>query len=276
MSGFRRYSPMLILVAGIANVSVASWTLMATSPPPTSPVRPAATALPAVASADLLPAKPRVPLPLPPSAPKAVPAKATAATAANDPKSAPVRRIPAAGVPKASPTHVAAKPKATPKPRPKPKPKPRPAVRVETPTQRGTRILGSLHYDWQRLGYRIVFLAEKHGYLGLTDEGTHTITIWVRTRETDLVLSHTIAHEIGHALDFSQGNLAKHKSYLLLRGLSATTPWRGCDGCTDYATPAGDWAEVFAYWLAGPGDYRSKMGPPPDAAHMKAIAQLYK
>jgi hypothetical protein len=52
--------------------------------------------------------------------------------------------------------------------------------------------------------------------------------------------------------------------------------WYGCDGCTDYRSPAGDWAEVFAYWLAGPGDFRSQMGPPPDAAHMALIAQLYR
>jgi hypothetical protein len=149
------------------------------------------------------------------------------------------------------------------------------AVRAETPNQRGQRVLASLHYNWQRMGYRIVFLPERQGYLGFTDGGTKTVTIWVRRSETDLVLAHSIAHELGHVLDFTQGSAAKHAAYLTLRNLSPTTGWYGCNGCTDYRTPAGDWAEVFAYWLAGPGDFRSQMGPPPSAVRMKAIAQLY-
>ncbi|MDX6217045.1 MAG: hypothetical protein QOG99_2629 [Frankiales bacterium] len=148
-------------------------------------------------------------------------------------------------------------------------------VRIETPNQRGQRVLASLHYNWQRMGYRIVFLPERQGYLGFTDGGTKTVTIWVRRSETDLVLAHSIAHELGHVLDFTQGSAAKHAAYLTLRNLSPTTSWYGCNGCTDYRTPAGDWAEVFAYWLAGPGDFRSQMGPPPSAERMKAIAQLY-
>jgi hypothetical protein len=89
------------------------------------------------------------------------------------------------------------------------------------------------------------------------------------------VLAHTIAHELGHVLDFTQGNPAKHASYLTLRGINPLTPWFGCSGCTDYRTPAGDWAEVFAYWLAGPGDFRSQMAPAPNAVQMSAIRLLY-
>ncbi len=153
---------------------------------------------------------------------------------------------------------------------------PAPPVRVETPTQRGMRVLASLHYDWQRLGYRIVFLPEKKGLLGFTDGGRKTVTIWVRRKQSDLILAHTIAHELGHVLDFTHGSDAKHAAYLTLRGLNPLADWYGCNGCTDYRTPAGDWAEVFAYWLAGPGDFRSEMGPPPGPAQMKAIAQLYR
>jgi hypothetical protein len=159
--------------------------------------------------------------------------------------------------------------------KPAPRPKPKPAFPLETPNHRGQRVLASLHYDWQQLGYRIVFLADKKGYLGYTDGATKTVTIWIRRSEPDLVLAHTIAHELGHALDFSRGSAAKHAAYLTMRGLNPTSNWYGCNGCTDYRTPAGDWAEVFAYWLAGPGDFRSEMGPAPDKAHMLAIAQLY-
>ena len=213
----------------------------------------------------------------PAPAPAAVPAQQPEVPAlprVTRPKPRPKPRLaakPAARKPVAKP-----KPATKPRPRPetKPKPKPRP-VRTESAQQRGQRVLTSLHYDWQRLGYRIVFLPERRGYLGYTDGATKTITIWVRTRETDVVLAHTIAHELGHALDFAHNNAAKHAAYLTLRGINPTTDWYGCNGCTDYRSPAGDWAEVFAYWLAGPGDFRSQMGPPPDKAHMAAISQLY-
>lgn len=146
---------------------------------------------------------------------------------------------------------------------------------TETPHQRGQRLLASLHYDWKRLGYRIVFLPEKRGYLGFTDGKVKLVTIYVRTRESDLVLAHSIAHELGHVLDFTHGTPAKRAAYLSLRGINPTTAWFGCSGCTDYATPAGDWAEVFAYWLAGPGDFRSQMGQAPNKAQVAAISQLY-
>lgn len=151
-----------------------------------------------------------------------------------------------------------------------------PVERVETDEQRGQRVLASLHYPWQRLGYRIAFLPDKHGYLGLTTPGPNLIQIYVRRSESDLVLSHSIAHELGHALDFSRGSAATRALYLSIRGLPATLTWFGCSGCTDYQTPAGDWAEVFASWLAGPGDFRSMVAGPPGAAQRAALSPLFQ
>ena len=51
--------------------------------------------------------------------------------------------------------------------------------------------------------------------------------------------------------------------------------WFGCDECSDYATPAGDFAEVFEYWLLGPGDFRSQMGPPPSSEQLELLSHLF-
>jgi hypothetical protein len=151
----------------------------------------------------------------------------------------------------------------------------RPVRRVESAAQRGARVLASLRYPYQWLGYRIEFLPDKHGYLGLTRSDQRLIQIYVRSSESDLVLSHSIAHEIGHALDFSRSSLVTHRAYLTIRGLSTSLDWYGCSGCTDYRTPAGDWAEVFAYWLAGPGDFRSQVAGAPSRTQLKALGALF-
>jgi hypothetical protein len=149
-------------------------------------------------------------------------------------------------------------------------------VSTETYLARGTRIYNSFHYDVSKLGYRMVFKPSVHGLLGLTDGTAHTVTVYIRSSESDLVLAHSIAHEIGHALDFSRGSDAKHNLYSSIRHLSTTQFWYGCNNCTDYATPAGDWAEVFAQWLAGPGDFRSQMGGVPTAAQLSQLDDLFR
>jgi hypothetical protein len=146
---------------------------------------------------------------------------------------------------------------------------------VEPYLARGTRAYAALHYDVTLLGYTVVFQPGVGGLLGLTDAGSRTITVYVRTRMSDVVLSHTIAHEIGHALDFTRGTALTHARYLATRRLGGTLAWFGCGSCTDYATPAGDWAEVFATWLAGPGDFRSQLAGPPSAAELRALTPLF-
>ena len=145
---------------------------------------------------------------------------------------------------------------------------------TESPIARGQRIYAALHYDVTRLGYRIVIRPSVNGLLGLTDATARTITVYVRSSESDLVVAHSIAHEIGHALDFTRGSAAKHTLYLTIRHLAAQR-WFGCNDCTDYATPAGDWAEVFAQWLAGPGDFRSRMAGAPSAAQLTLLTPLF-
>ncbi|MCW2599131.1 MAG: hypothetical protein JWM02_960 [Frankiales bacterium] len=148
--------------------------------------------------------------------------------------------------------------------------------RTESAVQRGQRVLASLHYGWQTLGYRFEFLPSRAGYLGLTIPRQKLVQIYVRGSQSDLVLAHSIAHELGHVLDLTRGSGAKRAQYLSIRTLSQRLTWYGCSGCTDYQTPAGDWAEVFAYWLAGPGDFRSQLAAAPASGQLAALGPLFR
>lgn len=147
---------------------------------------------------------------------------------------------------------------------------------AETAAQRGSRVLASLHYDLGRLGYRIEFLPAKGGYLGMTIGSRKLVQIYVRSSQSDLVLAHSIAHEVGHVLDFTRGNESTRAQYLSIRRLDPRLTWYGCSGCSDFRTPAGDWAEVFAYWLAGPGDFRSQMAGAPTNAQLRSLDALFR
>ena len=142
--------------------------------------------------------------------------------------------------------------------------------------QIGRRALASLDYPWQRLGYEVVFAPRRRGLLGYTDAGARTITVYVRPGQAPLELRTTIAHELGHALDFAYGSPERRADYRRFRGLSTSSNWFPCYGCQDYASPAGDYAEVFAYWLAGPGDFRSRLAGPPSRAQLTRLVPIFQ
>lgn len=72
-----------------------------------------------------------------------------------------------------------------------------------------------------------------------------------------------LGHEIGHAVDFSRMGDERRREWMELRSLSG--PWYGCWGCTDFGTPAGDWAEAVGHTITGGlAPWRSQLGPPPD------------
>ncbi|HVM28551.1 MAG TPA: hypothetical protein VM433_12900, partial [Mycobacteriales bacterium] len=142
--------------------------------------------------------------------------------------------------------------------------------------QRGRDALDGLRYPWEELGFSVRFEAWRGGnLLGVTDYDDRTITVFMRPGQSELSLRATLAHEIGHALDFVTGSEQQRSRYLELRGVDPRMPWFPCDGCSDYASPAGDWAEVFALWLVGPGDFRSELAGEPDAATLREIARLF-
>ncbi|MDP9072522.1 MAG: hypothetical protein M3N68_14805 [Actinomycetota bacterium] len=161
---------------------------------------------------------------------------------------------------------------------------PAPLPPVTVPIARGPRaevvraveVLGGLDYPWQRLGFSIVFLAPRRGVLGAAFLEERRIEIYVRPEQEKLELAHVIAHEIGHAVDFTYGTSARRAEWMRLRGLDPAWPWPACPGCPDYATPAGDFAEVFAYWLAGPDSgFKGRLAGPPLPADLEVLTPFF-
>ena len=148
-----------------------------------------------------------------------------------------------------------------------------PAVR--TLQQRGAAALHALDYDWRALGYQVRFEPYTGGRLGRIQRAQRQITVYVRRGQSDLSVRTSLAHELGHALDFEHGTPERRDRYRALRGLSPRGAWFPCDRCDDLGSPAGDFAEVFASWLVGPGDFRSRLKGPPDASQLRALAPLF-
>jgi len=134
--------------------------------------------------------------------------------------------------------------------------------------------LGRISYPWHQLGYRIVFMGPEPGLWGRTSQRSlSTIEIYVRPDESVDMLAHVIAHEIGHAADLVYGNDQRRSLWLELRGISSR-PWFTCSMCQDFTTPAGDFAEIFAYWQLG--DFsRSQLGPTPTPAQLSQLTPLF-
>jgi len=147
---------------------------------------------------------------------------------------------------------------------------------TDPPTAAGrvSEALARISYPWRQLGYRIVFLGPEAGMWGRTSQRSlSTIDIYVRPDESVDMLAHVVAHEIGHAVDLVYGTDQRLSLWLELRGISPR-PWFTCSMCQDFSTPAGDFAEVFAYWQLG--DFsRSELAPPPTPAQLSQLSTLF-
>jgi hypothetical protein len=139
----------------------------------------------------------------------------------------------------------------------------------------GEQALAMIDYPWQSLGWTIEFKPGPPGYLGLAVGPERRVEIYVRDSHSVTDVAHTLAHEIGHAVDLTYGIEYRRSEYRRLRGLDPDSDWFGCDACSDYATPAGDFAEVFEYWLLGGGDFRSRLAGPPTAAELEILSTLF-
>lgn len=121
-------------------------------------------------------------------------------------------------------------------------------------------------------GWKAEFLPSRPGLLGVADGGTKTVTVYVRDGRPTRLVAADYAHEVGHAVDFTYGTDDRRAQWMDIRGYGQQT-WFGCNMCTDYQTPAGDFAEVFAYWRVG-SVWRSQMAGPPDQAQLQRLVPL--
>jgi hypothetical protein len=144
-------------------------------------------------------------------------------------------------------------------------------------TRRGQQALSTLKDDGSRSGVTVSFLGARSGYLGLTYPSQHHVDVFVRSCavESAALLRHVVSHEMGHAYDAAHMTPALRAAYMAMRGIPAGTPWFGCSYCTDFHTPAGDFAETYSQWQRGASDSRTTMATIPSATQLAAIAAAF-
>jgi hypothetical protein len=192
----------------------------------------------------------------------------------------PVDASPAADVPAAKPTKAAkpAKPAKAPKPAAAPHADGTDVCAgPDWQAKRGEAALATLKDNGQRSGVSVSFLGAKSGYLGLTFPERHHVDVYVRScgSESFTLLRHVTSHEMGHAYDAAHMTASLRKEYMAMRGIPAGTPWFGCNYCTDFNTPAGDFAETYSQWQRSSHDSRTQIAPMPDSAQLAQIAAAF-
>jgi hypothetical protein len=135
--------------------------------------------------------------------------------------------------------------------------------------------LALIGFPWQQLQYDIVFMAPRPGIRAMTIFGQHRIEVYARPNDNARLLAFDIAHELGHAIDVTRNTGETRRKWLKARGIDPSTPWFGCSGCSDFNTPAGDFAETFALFLLGPGHFSGRIAPPPTTEQVPALAAFF-
>jgi hypothetical protein len=152
---------------------------------------------------------------------------------------------------------------------------PLPELKKPKPREFASRpkaVLGLIHYPWEQLGYSVVFLAPRPGFRAMTISDRHRIEVYMRSGDQPIDLAYDLAHELGHAFDLEHNDPERRTLWCKMRGIDPATPWFGCNRCPDYDTPAGDFAETFAFLLLGPGNYHSRMAPQPSREQVTQLA----
>jgi hypothetical protein len=140
---------------------------------------------------------------------------------------------------------------------------------------RNDEALSLISFPWQQLHYNIVFLAPKHGVRAMIFPRARRIEVYARPSDDPHQVAYDIAHELGHAIDLTFNTPETRKQWMEARGINPNTPWFGCNACTDFNTPAGDFAETFAFLLLGPGNFSGKIASAPAQEQVAALKTFF-
>jgi hypothetical protein len=125
------------------------------------------------------------------------------------------------------------------------------------------RALPLISFDPRSLGHHIRVAPARPGVRAELDRRTRTITLFARASDPPHRWAHDLAHELGHAFDDLRMTAADRREYLSQRGRPGAQ-WAAAPGASDYATGAGDFAEVFALCHAASPDFRSRLASRPE------------
>jgi len=135
--------------------------------------------------------------------------------------------------------------------------------------------LALIGFPCQKLKFQIVFMPPRHGFRAMIFPDKHRIEVYARPQDDTRLLAYDIAHELGHAIDVTRNTSETRKKWMKSRGINPATPWFGCNRCSDYSTPAGDFAETFALLLLGPGHFEGRIAPSPTANQIPELASFF-
>jgi hypothetical protein len=129
--------------------------------------------------------------------------------------------------------------------------------------------------DWrERLpGWEMAYKPGQPGLLGMTFTEERRIEIYARPDRTMEQTLHIVGHELGHAFDVTYGTCAMREVWMTMRGLAGGCGAWWPDVADDRDSPAGDWAEAFAWWLFGVS-FESRMAGLPTQAQTDAMATM--
>lgn len=123
-------------------------------------------------------------------------------------------------------------------------------VDSEVDPQLVVEAVGRLGFDVEATlpEWEVVFLGPKQGFRGLTFTHEKRIELYVRPSDTSGFVASVLAHELGHAYDLTYLDDGFRRSWMDARGLDQ---WWVGSGLTDFQAGQGDFAEAFAFAVAG-------------------------
>jgi hypothetical protein len=149
------------------------------------------------------------------------------------------------------------------------------SLSAEPAATRNAAALALIPFSWQQLHYEIAFMPPQRGVRAMIFQRERRIEIYARPEDDARLIAYDIAHELGHAIDMTFNTAETRRRWMETRGIDPATPWFGCNRCTDFSTPAGDFAETFALFLLGRGHFSGRIAPPPTDEQLRALKPFF-